>query len=140
MSVLRSTGSPDTPARRRAQAGFTMVEVMVAMALLLTAVLGLMTLTDSAAKTSTGTKAREGAISLEREILESAGGIAYSQLDPSTLVPTLQALPNLASDTPSGAWTLTRRDATGANGFTYTVTASMCSIDDLSDGYGTRSG
>src|SRR3954452_12503762 len=132
--------SSGTPARAHDQSGFTLVEVMVAMALLLTAVLGLMSLTDSAAKTSTGTKAREGAISLEREILESAGGIAYSQLDPSTLVPTLQAQPNLASETGSGAWTLTRRDANGASGFTYTVTATMCSVDDLSDGYGTRTG
>jgi prepilin-type N-terminal cleavage/methylation domain-containing protein len=123
----------------RGQTGFTLVEVMVAMALLLTAVLGLMSLTDSAAKTTTATKAREGAVSLSREILEDAGGIAYSQLSPTTLVPTLQALPGLASQS-GGSWTLTRRDSSTAGGFTYTVAASVCSIDDSSDQYGSRSG
>src|SRR6266576_2171057 len=127
--------SSDSPARTRAQSGFTLVEVMVAMALLLTAVLGLVSLTDSAAKTTAGTKAREGAISLEREILEDAGGIAYSQLSPTTLVPTLQALPSLTSQSGGGTWTLTRRDASGGIGYAYTVDAQMCSVDDVSDGY-----
>ncbi|MEA2409548.1 MAG: hypothetical protein QOC77_109, partial [Thermoleophilaceae bacterium] len=63
----------------RRQAGFTLVEVLVAMTLLLTAVLGLMSLTDSAAKTTTATKAREGAISLAREVREDALGIGFSQ-------------------------------------------------------------
>lgn len=117
-----------------------MVEVIVAMALLLTAVLGLMSLTDSAAKTTTSTKAREGAVSLAREIAEDAGGIAYSQLNPSNLVPTLQALPGLASTSGSGSWTVVRRDSGTAGGFTYTVNASMCSIDDASDQYGSHTG
>lgn len=130
----------NSPARSGAQSGFTLVEVMVAMALLLTAVLGLMTMTDSAARTTTDTKAREGAVNLEREILEAAGGIAYSQLSPSTLVPSLQALPNLASQSGGGTWTLTRRDSNGSSAFTYTVDATMCSIDDVSDGYGDRAG
>src|SRR4051812_17877264 len=129
-----------SPARNRAQSGFTLVEVMVAMAVLLTGVLGLMSLTDSAARTTTDTKAREGAVNLEREVLEGAGGIAYSQLSPATLVPSLQALPGLASQSGGGGWTLTRRDSTGQTGFTYTVDATMCSIDDVSDGYGDRSG
>src|SRR6266576_1322052 len=133
--------SGDSVARGRGQGGFTLVEVMVAMALLLTAVLGLMSMTDSAARTTTDTKAREGAISLEREILEDAGGIAYSQLSPTTLVPTLQALPGLASQSGPGTWTLTRRDTSIAGtGFTYTVDAKVCSIDDVSDSYGARSG
>jgi prepilin-type N-terminal cleavage/methylation domain-containing protein len=128
-----------TSCRGRGQAGFTLVEVLVAMTLLSTAVLGLMSLTDSAAKTTTATKAREGANSLAREIREDAVGIAYSQLGPATLVPTLQALPGLASQTGGGIWTLTRRDTASA-GFTYTVDATVCSIDDASDGYGTRAG
>jgi prepilin-type N-terminal cleavage/methylation domain-containing protein len=131
--------SPDSPARTRTQSGFTLVEVMVAMTLLLVGVLGLISLTDSAAGTTTDTKAREGAVNLEREVLEAAGGIAYSQLSPATLVPTLQAAPGLASQG-SGSWTLIRRDSTGQTGFTYTVDATMCSIDDISDGYGDRSG
>src|SRR5438874_30755 len=133
--------SSDFPARVRAQSGFTLVEVMVAMALLLTAVLGLLSLSDSAARTTTATKAREGAVSLEREILEDAGGIAYSQLSPTTLVPSLQALPGLSSQSGPGTWTLTRRDTSVAGtGFTYTVDAQVCSIDDVSDSYGARSG
>src|SRR3954453_5944651 len=125
--------------RARGQSGFTMVEVIVAMALLLTAVLGLMSLTDSAAKTTTSTKAREGAISLAREIVEDAGGVAYSQLNPTNLVPTLQALPGLAS-TSGGSWTIVRRDSSTSGGFTYTVTATLCSIDDSPDQYGSHTG
>src|SRR3954452_11922901 len=125
--------------RARGQSGFTLVEVMVAMAILLTAVLGLMSLTDSAAKTTTSTKAREGAISLAREIVEDAGGVAYSQLNPTNLVPTLQALPGLAS-TSGGSWTIVRRDSSTSGGFTYTVTATLCSIDDSSDQYGSHNG
>lgn len=131
--------SNDQSLRGRGQSGFTLVEVMVAMTLLLTAVLGLMSLTDSAAKTTTQTKAREGAVSLAREVLEDAGGIAYSQISPSTLVPTLQALPGLASTSGAGSWTVTRRD-TGGVGFTYTIDATVCSIDDFADKYGARSG
>src|SRR3954471_3085023 len=123
----------------REQSGFTMVEVIVAMALLLTAVLGLMSLTDSAAKTTTSTKAREGAISLAREIVEDAGGVAYSQLNATNLVPTLQGLPGLAS-TSGGSWTIVRRDSSTSGGFTYTVTATLCSIDDSADQYGSHTG
>src|SRR3954454_15005447 len=126
--------------RARGQSGFTLVEVMVAMALLLTAVLGLMSLTDSAAKTTTSTKAREGATSLAREIVEDAGGIAYSQLNPTNLVPSLQALPGLASASGSGSWTIVRRDSSTSGGFTYTVTATLCSIDDSADQYGSHTG
>jgi prepilin-type N-terminal cleavage/methylation domain-containing protein len=129
----------DLAARTRAQSGFSLIEVLVAMTLLLTAVLGLISLTDSAAKTTTGTKAREGAVSLAREVTEDAGSIAYSQLSPTTLVPTLQALPGMASTSGSGTWTIVRRDTSSA-GFTYTVTATMCSIDDAADGYGARPG
>jgi prepilin-type N-terminal cleavage/methylation domain-containing protein len=132
--------SSNSLARGRAEDGFTLVEVLVAMTLLLTAVLGLMSLTDSAAKTTTATKAREGAVNVGREVLEDAGGIAFSQLDPATLVPTLQALPGLASTSGAGAWTVTRRTPSGGTGFTYTISATMCSIDDASDGYGARSG
>jgi prepilin-type N-terminal cleavage/methylation domain-containing protein len=132
--------SPAFAARARAQAGFSLIEVLIAMTLLLTAVLGLISLTDSAARTSTATKAREGAVSLGREIVEDAGGIAYSQLSPTMLVPTLQALPGLASQSGAGSWTVTRRDSGGAPGFPYTIDATMCSIDDASDGYGSRSG
>src|SRR4051794_22539403 len=127
-------------ARGRAQAGFSLIEVLVAMTLLLTAVLGLMALTDSAAKTTTATKAREGGVNLGREVLEDAGGIAFSQLSPTSLVPTLQGLPGLSSTSGSGSWTVTRRTPSGGTGFTYTIDATMCSIDDSADGYGARPG
>src|SRR3954467_693514 len=132
--------SPISGPRGRAEGGFTLIEVLVAMTLLLTAVLGLMSLTDSAAKTTTSTKAREGAVNVGREVLEDAGGIAYSQLSPSTLVPTLQALPGLASTSGAGSWTVTRRTPGGGTGFTYTIDATQCSIDDTADGYGARAG
>lgn len=120
--------------------GFSLVEVMVAMTLLLVSVLGLMAMADSSASTTTQTRAREGAVSLAREVLEQAGGIPFAQVDPTTLVSTLQQAPGLANTGGAGSWSVTRRDANGAGGFSYLLTATSCSMDDVADGYGARTG
>ncbi|MEJ7715467.1 MAG: hypothetical protein WKF40_07080 [Thermoleophilaceae bacterium] len=45
----------------------------------------------------------------------------------------LQALPGLTTTTP-GSWTVKRR------GVVYTISTSLCSIDDPKDGYGSHAG
>jgi len=51
--------------------GFTIVEVMVAAALLLTGLVGTMSMLNSANAATTSTKAREQGVSLQRELTEA---------------------------------------------------------------------
>lgn len=114
------------------ESGFGLVEVVVASAILLSGVLGVLTMVDQANSTTTSTKAREQGVSLQREITETARSIPYDQLLPTTVVAKAQqANPHLVDSTPTAAgWTIRRR------GFTYTVTLGVCSVDDPSDGSG----
>jgi hypothetical protein len=61
--------------------------------------------------------------------------VPYRQLTPTTATSTIQALPGLDDSTPSTtAWTVERRNQT------FTITLSLCSIDDSQDGYGNTAG
>ena len=71
--------------RRRAladQSGFTLVEVMVAVLILLAGVLGALTLLDGANAATSRTKTREAATNLARELIESARAVPYPRLSP----------------------------------------------------------
>src|SRR3954447_19704635 len=71
------------------EGGLTLVEVMVSMALLLTAVLGMLALSDAAAQRTTETKGREGAATLARQALEGAASLPYANVSTSGLAPGL---------------------------------------------------
>ncbi|MDQ3849704.1 MAG: prepilin-type N-terminal cleavage/methylation domain-containing protein [Actinomycetota bacterium] len=118
----------------RAESGFTLVEVVIASVILLTGVLGVLTMVDQANSTTNSTKAREEAVALQREIVETARSIPFDQLLPTTIVSKVQhANPSLADSSGGAAgWTIRRR------GFTYTVTLGVCSVDDDGDGNGTH--
>ena len=63
---MRTTlSSPD-------QRGFTIVEVMVAMAILLVGLLGTVAMIDGANATTASTRGREGATNLARELVEAS--------------------------------------------------------------------
>src|SRR5438270_815430 len=113
-----------------AEAGFTLFEVLIASVILIVGLAGLLGLLDTTVKSSRSTRAREGATSLAREILEDARTIPYDQLSPSSISGQLQEMNGLANATPGSAWHIERR------GVTYTVTVSECSIDDSKDGFG----
>jgi type II secretory pathway pseudopilin PulG len=112
--------------------GFTIIEVLVAAALLMTGLVGTMTMLDSAQATTTSTKAREQAVSLQRELVEAARSVSYAELTPESIASRVQAKEGLgdANGADDPDWTIRRR------GITYSVTLGACSVDDSADGTG----
>ena len=112
---------------RRDERGFTIVEVMVAASLLLVGVVGTIQMVNTAGTRTVADQAREGATNLGRELVEASNSVPYEQLTPTGAAAALQAVPNL--DSAGTGWTVIRR------GFTYTISASACTVDDKVDGY-----
>jgi|GEM_PF-1246959 len=110
--------------------GFTLIEVLIASLVLVVGVAAFFNSLNISVHTEASSRAREGATSLAREILEDARTIPYAQMAPSSIVRELQALPGLTSTSPAPTWTIARR------GFTFTVKVNECSIDDPKDGLG----
>ncbi len=122
---------------RRAEQGFTLVEVMVAATLLVVGVLGVLTMLDGANRASSRTKAREGGVNLAREAIEAARAVPFPELTPARLQAEIAAQPGLADTGTEAGWNVIRR------GITYTLVPSVCSVDDgtvATDGYGNHSG
>ena len=117
------------------QLGFTLVEVLVAIFILLVGVLGLVALIDGANAATATTKSREGATNLARELLDTARVVDYDKLTPSEVVGEIQKQPELEdTDLTTSGWQLVRR------GITYKVTGvPVCKLDDGHDGYGAHS-
>jgi prepilin-type N-terminal cleavage/methylation domain-containing protein len=122
------TPSPPTPAG--GQAGFTVIEVLVAAVVLLIGLLSASALLDSSTETSAATNEREQATNLARQIIEDAQTIPYAQISPNAIVGQLQAMSGLADETAGPAWQISRR------GIPYTVTVTECALDDPKDGLG----
>jgi type II secretory pathway pseudopilin PulG len=112
----------------RSEAGFTLIETLTAMVILLVGLVGLLGLIDISVKASASTRAREGATSLAREIIEDARTIPYAQVIPTSIESQLQAMSGLADGSSSAGWQISRR------GFSYTVVVKECAIDDPKDG------
>jgi Tfp pilus assembly protein PilV len=116
--------------RNDGEDGFTIIEVVMAALILLVGILGVTTIVNQANSTTTSTKAREQGLALARELLESSRSIKYQSLRPTTVVPTLQAMPGFANAGIGAGWSLQRR------GITYHVSVGVCSVDDPGDGTG----
>jgi type II secretory pathway pseudopilin PulG len=138
------------PRRVAAEDGFTIVEVVVAIIVLVVGLLGALVLINSANATTAANKARTGGVNLAREVADASRAVLedvpYSQLSsgcpapsspenpcPTTspLVAALQAQPGLASSS-SGDWQLER------DGVDYTIGVAVCSMDDPADGAGSH--
>src|SRR4051812_33891018 len=114
------------------QQGFPVVEVMVAVVILLDGVLGTVALIGHANATTGTTKQREAATNVARQVLEGARKSSYVSLNSTSVAATLQTQPGLADvDTSTPGWQMDSR------GTRFTVTASLCSVDDSRDGLGT---
>ncbi len=114
--------------------GFTLVEVMVAVVLLVVGALGVITMVTGANAQTAVTKSREGATNLSREVIDAARGVDYDSLTSSAIVPALQGEPGLADSEPStSGWQINRR------GVVYTIASlPICIIDGQADGYGSH--
>ena len=108
--------------------GFTLVEMMVAMLVLLVGVLGTIKLLDTSLAVGQTTRSREAATNLTREIVESARSIDYDLLLTASAPAALQALNGLADADSAAGWQIKRR------GVSYTVTVTACIYDDPKDG------
>jgi type II secretory pathway pseudopilin PulG len=130
----RAAGAARAASRRassrvRGQAGFTLIETLIAALLLVVGIATFFNALNLSVHAEASTRQREGATNLAREILEDARTIPYAQLAPTDIVTELQAMPGLANAGTKG-WTIARR------GYTYTVTTTECAVDDPKDGYG----
>jgi prepilin-type N-terminal cleavage/methylation domain-containing protein len=123
------------PTRVRDERGFTLIEVLVTMTILMVGIGGALALINGANARTVATKEREAGNALTREVIEGARSVPYRQLSPNNVLATLKAIPGLEDSTPlTTEWTVERRNQT------YTISLSACSIDDEQDGYGDTSG
>jgi prepilin-type N-terminal cleavage/methylation domain-containing protein len=122
-------GLPMAIARMRRDDGFSLIELVIAMAVILTGVLGTVALLDRASAQTSSAKARQTANALIRDILETSQGVAYQQLLTDTIKGTLQSN-GFPDDVPatSTTWEIKR------NGITFVIDATACKVDDPRDG------
>lgn len=121
-------------AQSRSENGFTLIEVMVAITVLLVGVLGAVTLIDGANAQTSRTKAREGATALGRSVLEVSRGVPYAELTSERVLAELEARGEGFADSDVVA----PGHQVASRGFVYTVTPSVCSMDDPKDSLGTH--
>ena len=116
---------------RAREEGFTLIEVVVAMAVILVGVLGTVALIDQASAQSGEAKTRQTANALIRDIIETSQGIPYTSLTTASAKTTLQAT-GFADAKPATAntWEIQR------NGVTFTMQVTACIVDDPRDGQG----
>ena len=103
------------------------------MMILLIGVLGVVTLVDGANAVTSKTKAREGGTAIARSVIEVSRSIRYRDLTQATLEDALETRPGLADALPGTPGYQFRN-----RGIYYTLTLTVCSLDDPKDGLGIR--
>jgi type IV pilus assembly protein PilV len=124
----------DDPRARRVtppgEGGFTIVEVMVALVLLLVGVLAMVVMIEGSLSSTSKTTAREQATNLARELVERSRQVPYASTTTAAAPAAIAAALPESPAVSGGTFTVQRRHVD------YTVTVSACSIDDPSDGAG----
>ena len=111
--------------------GFTIVEMMVAVVVLLVGALGTLAMLDTANKRSRSASDRQNATAVTRQVLEAAKGIPYRDVAPATVVSTLREDDAIAGVSGS-PWRIERDNTT------FTVDVDVCWLDERADGLGSR--
>jgi prepilin-type N-terminal cleavage/methylation domain-containing protein len=115
--------------------GFTLIEVLVAIMILLVGVLGVVSMVDGANAVTSKTRAREGGTTIARSIIEVSRSIRYRDLTATELLDALSSRPGLADVQPGvTGHTIRNRNVE------YEVTLTVCSLDDPRDGLGAHTG
>jgi type IV pilus modification protein PilV len=127
--VRRDLRSPLRPGAEH-EAGFTIIEVMVGMLMLIVGVLGMLIMIQGSLRSTSRTMAREQATNLAREVLERSREVDYASTTTDAAPGALAAvMPDVTSS--SGTSFVVRR-----RNINYTVTITACSIDSPADGVG----
>jgi prepilin-type N-terminal cleavage/methylation domain-containing protein len=111
--------------------GFTIVEMLIAVAILLGGSLATLTMLDTASHRTRSAADRQKATALAREIVEAAKGMQYRDVSPATLVERLREDESIAGGSGS-PWRVER------GGTPLTVEAQVCWLDEPADGLGPR--
>jgi prepilin-type N-terminal cleavage/methylation domain-containing protein len=135
MSLLRQIRNVAVPALRASE-GFTLIEVLVASVILVTGLLALFGMLDVASRATATNRVRQEATSIAREVLEDARTLAYTQLVPGTIASALQ--PELGTGVTLSGSNLQVTRTSGEATYTFSVSFSVCSLDDPSDGLGSH--
>ncbi len=123
-----------TPARILPdQGGFTIIETLVGILILVVGVAGMAALIGAANRTTLSTNQHETATNLDRELVEAAQGVTYAQTAPGSIASAVQSRSGLGDASAASGWQIIRR------GVTFTVTVSSCTFDDPVDSAGTHS-
>lgn len=123
--------------RLRDESGFSLVEVIAAMVVLVIGVLGVLASVDTSNEITQRNLSRDTGTTLVREQIERTRDLPYSDLaTPSKIASGLAtAMQDTTAPITNGTvFTTTRR------GITYTTTVTSCVIDDPSDGIGVAPG
>src|SRR3954468_23494656 len=114
----------------RDESGFTLVEILVAITILVIGVLGVTTMISVSDRTTVVNNSRQGATAVVRRALETSRSLSFRSIKSATLASAIQtASPDLATTT-AGTWKVAR------DGYVYTLDATVCRVDDDSAGYG----
>ena len=116
--------------KARSEAGFTLVEVLVASVILLVGVLGTVTVLQGVSRANATTRERDAATNLARDLIEAVHNVPYDRLTDPGVTDRLQTVPGLEN---AGSDYTIRRGAV-----LYGVTVEVCVMDDPRDGGGPR--
>src|SRR4051794_1749620 len=112
---------------QQSQAGFTIVEVMVAATVLTVGVLGTVSMVDAASQTTSTNSQRTTGAAVARDVAEAVRGVPYVALTDGTLRAKVETHAGLADSSPASGWQVSRTNVD------YTVAVTTCSVDDPKD-------
>lgn len=118
------------PHPTRGEAGFTIVEVMVAVVMLVVGVLAMLVMIDGSLASTSRTTAREQATNLARDLVERSRQVPYASTTTDAAAAALAATLPENPAVGGASFVVQRRNVN------YAVTVTACSIDDPSDGAG----